>query len=126
MKFFIDNNLSPLLARGMREFGDDVVHLQEKFAADADDEAWLPYLGQNDFILVTRDEAIRWKPAEIAALRRYKVGVFFLGGKNLERCTLIQQLVRNWVHMKQIASSERRPFAYRIPPNGTSCSRIQL
>jgi predicted nuclease of predicted toxin-antitoxin system len=81
MKFFIDNNLSPLLARGMREFGEDVVHLQEKFAPNADDEAWLPYIGENEFFLVTRDEAIRWRPAEIAALRRHKVGAFFFGGK---------------------------------------------
>lgn len=126
LTFFIDNNLSPLLAKGMREFGEDVMHLQEKFAPDADDEAWLPYIGENRFVLVTRDESIRRRPAELAALRRHQVGAFFLGGKNLERCALIQQLVRNWPRMKQLASSERRPFAFRIPPNGTKYSRIPL
>lgn len=126
MKFFIDNNLSPLLARGMREFGEDVIHLQDEFDEDADDEEWLPYVGDNAYVLVTRDESIRRRPAEIAALKRHRVGAFFLGGKTLSRCELIQQLVRNWPRMKELAQKERRPFIYRIPPSGTKYTKIGL
>ena len=77
MKFFIDNNLSRHLAQGMSSFGEDVVHLRDHFPEDAEDVSWLKYIGQNRFVLITRDEQIRWKPAEIAALRKYKVGAFF-------------------------------------------------
>jgi predicted nuclease of predicted toxin-antitoxin system len=126
MKFFIDNNLSHLLARGMREFGEDVTHLQEQFAESAEDELWLPYIGDKGYVLVTRDETIRWKPAEIKALKRHKVGAFFLGGKGLSRCQLVQQLVRNWPRMKELAAKEHRPFAYRIPPSGTKFVKIEL
>jgi predicted nuclease of predicted toxin-antitoxin system len=79
MRFFFDNNLSAKLAHGMREFGEDVVHLTDHSPQDAVDSEWLPFVGENQLVLVTRDEKIRWKPAEIAAVKAYKVAVFFLG-----------------------------------------------
>ena len=56
MRFFFDNNLSAKLAHGMREFGEDVVHLTDHFPQDAVDSEWLPFVGENQLILVTRDE----------------------------------------------------------------------
>ena len=110
----------------MREFGEDVDHLLDHFAAGASDEEWLPYVGDNQLTLITRDNRIRWKPAELTALREHKVGAFFLGGKNRSRCDLIRQLVRNWHRIKAFAESEHRPFALRVPPSGTRFTRIEL
>jgi predicted nuclease of predicted toxin-antitoxin system len=126
MKFFFDNNISEHLAHGMREFGEDVAHLKDHFPQDASDTEWLQYVGENDIVLVTRDEAIRWRPAELFAVRRFKVGAFFLGGKTLNRCQLIQQVVRNWPRIKEMAASESRPFAIRVPPNGTKFTKLNL
>ena len=126
MTFFFDNNLSAKLAHGMREFGEDVTHLTDHFPQDSPDSEWLRFVGENAFVLVTRDEKIRWKPAEIEAFRAFKVGAFFLGGKKADRCQLIQQVVRNWPRMKEIAGLERRPFAFRIPPYGSNFSRLSL
>ncbi len=126
MRFFIDNNLSKQMADGMAAFGEEVGHLQDSFPNDAKDEDWLPYVGDNELVLVTRDEEIRRKPAELRALKSHNVGAFFLGGKNLDRCRLIQQLVRNWPRMKDLAGKTRRPFAFRIPPTGTKFVKINL
>ncbi len=126
MRFFVDNNLSEHLANGMKAFGEDVIHLKELFSESTDDVTWLQYLGENDLFLVTRDERVRRNPAEIQAMRTYGVGAFFLGGKNRSRCELIQQLVRNWPRMKELASKTNRPFAYRIPPTGTKFVAIPL
>ena len=41
MRFFVDNNLSPQLAKGLKAFGEDVVHLQEIFPENAEDPEWL-------------------------------------------------------------------------------------
>lgn len=125
MRFFFDNNLSAKLAHGMREFGEDVVLLTDHFSPDAVDSEWLPFVGENQ-LLVTRDEKIRWKPAEIAAVKTFRIAVFFLGGKKLNRCDLIEQVVRNWRRMKQVAATEHRPFAIRIPPHGTSYKHLPL
>ena len=119
MKFFIDNNLSQQLADNMKDFGEKVMHLREKFDPDTEDTDWLKYVGQRGLILVTRDERIRWRPAERLALKTHNVGAFFLGGKNLTRCQLIQQLVRNWPRMKELAGKTKRPFIFRVPQKGT-------
>jgi hypothetical protein len=126
MKFVIDENLSPHLAHGMREFGEAVDHLLDHFSAGTSDDQWLPYVGDNHLFLITRDDRIRWKPAELKALLEHGVGAFFLGGKNRSRCDLIRQLVRNWHRIKALAAAEHRPFAVRIPPSGTKLTRIEL
>ena len=126
MKFFIDINLSQQLAIGMKGFGEHVIHLQEKFPPDTDDQIWLKYIGEKGLILVTRDERIRWRPAELRALKDHKVGAFFLGGKNRTRCQLIQQLVRNWPHMKELADKTKHPFVFRIPPQGAKVTKMPL
>ena len=126
MKFFIDNNLGEQLAVGMKGFGENVMHLKDEFAEDTEDHDWLPYVGDNNLFLVTRDEKIRRAPAELGALKQHNVGAFFLGGKNRTRCELIQQLVRNWPRMKKLARETGRPFAFRIPPSGSKINRINL
>ncbi len=126
MKFFVDNNLSTKLASGMKEFGENVEHLQDHFSSDAPDTEWLEYIGSNEFFLITRDDRILKNPAELSALRSGRVGAFFLGGKNRSRCELIQQLVRNWPKIKETAAANTRPFAFRVPPSGTKFARINI
>jgi hypothetical protein len=126
MKFFVDNNLSEYLAKGLKEFGEDVTHVKEVFEENTEDVVWLKYIGENRMILITRDERIRKNPFELRALREYKIGVFFLGGKRLGRCKIIQQVVRNWPRIKEYSLKNRPPFAYRIPPKGTNFVKIDL
>ena len=126
MKFFFDNNLSEHLTNGLKAFGEDVTHLKDIFPQDTDDAVLLKHIGENGMILITRDEQIRRNPVEIAALRKYKVGTFFLGGKNLDKCRLIQQLIRNWPRIKEQARRSRRPYAFRVPPTGTKLRPINL
>ena len=45
MKFFVDNNLSPQLANGMKAFGEDVIHITEIFPDNTDDTEYLPRIG---------------------------------------------------------------------------------
>ena len=126
MRFFIDNNLGENLAKGMKAFGEDVVHLKEFFAPDTDDPAWLARIGTEGWFLITRDLRVRKRPGELHALKEHDVGAFFLGGKNRSRCELIQQLVRNWPRLKELAESTRPPFAYRVPPSGSKIDQLLL
>lgn len=126
MKFFFDNSLSENLAKGLKAFGEDAMLLKDKFAADAPDKEWLKYIGENGILLVSRDDRVRHRPIELQALKQNGVGAFFLGGKNRNRCELIQQVVRNWPRMKQLAGGTSRPFAFRVPPSGTKFVSILL
>lgn len=126
MRFFVDNNLGPQLAAGMKGFGEDVVHLTEFLEPNVPDTEMLARVGSEGWYLVTRDDKIRYRPAESAAIKEHQVGAFFMGGKNLSRCQLIQQLVRNWPRMKTLAAKTRRPFAFRVPPRGAQIKPIPL
>ncbi len=119
MTFFLDNNLSPNLATGMKAFGEDVIHLQDCFPEDVQDTEWLKFIGEKNYFLITHDDNIRHNPLELESLRKYKIGAFFVGVKNRKRWELVQQLVRNWPRIKEYAAIKRKPFAYRIPPSGT-------
>ncbi len=110
----------------MEGFGENVVHLTDHFRADTEDTEWLAHIGEKGWILITRDERIRLRPSEREAMRQNEVGAFFLGGKGRTRCQLIQQLVRNWPRMKEIAEKTRRPFAFRIRPKGAKFDLLPL
>lgn len=126
MTFFFDNNLSIHLVEGLKGFGENVVHLQDELSEAAPDEQWLTYIGQKGFFLITRDDHVRYRPAELEALRKHRVGAFFLGGKNRTRCQLIQQIVRNWPRIKECAGKTTRPFAFRVRPSGGKLVKIPL
>jgi len=126
MRFIVDNNLGPQLAAGMKGFGEDVVHLTEFLEPNVPDTEMLAHVGSEGWCLVTRDDRIRYRPAESGALKEHRVGAFFMGGKNLRRCQIIQQLVRNWPKMKELAGATERPFAFRVPPRGTAIKPLSF
>ena len=126
MKFFIDNNLGKQLAIGMKGFGENIVHLQEIFPEDIDDIKVLSYCGKNQYFFITRDYQIRYRPAELKAFKTHNVGAFILAGKNLNKWELIQQLVRNWLRIKELSMKTKLPFAFRIPPKGTKIKKIPI
>ena len=125
MTFFFDNNLSEHLVNGLKAFGEDVIHLKEVFKNDEVDTVWLKYIGDKRFFLITRDEHVRFNPTELQTLKQHNVGAFFVGGKNLNRCAIIQQVVRNWPRIKEYSAKTRLPFLFRIPPTGTKFVRLE-
>lgn len=126
MKFLIDENLSRKLADGMKGFGENVIHLTEVYPCGTEDEVWLQYVGENNLVVITRDEKIRWRPAELNTFKSKKVGAFFLAGKNVSGWRLVQQLVRNWPRIKELAEKTTRPYAFRVPPTGSKITKITL
>ncbi|MBN1577387.1 MAG: DUF5615 family PIN-like protein [Chitinispirillaceae bacterium] len=118
MKFFFDQNLSDKLVRGLREFGEDVIHLKEEYPNQTDvaDAEWLQNIGQKGWILISRDEYIRWHPAEIKAFRENGVGAFLLCGKGKKAWEIIQQVIRHWLRIKELADRTSKPFFLKYPP----------
>jgi len=126
VKFLIDENLSTKMARSLRDIDQEVFHLTERLKAGSSDLEVLEYAGSNDFFLITKDNRIRYKPNEIAAIRRYKVGVFLLGGKNIPFLETYQQLIRNWDRILECAANTNRPFVRRVPPTGRKIEALPI
>jgi hypothetical protein len=83
VKLFLDNNLSPKLARALQAIFDDhaIVSLREKFEKDTSDEAWITALDKDGgWAVLTKDLRIRTRPHERAVLDRSKIIFFFLSG----------------------------------------------
>jgi PIN like domain len=84
LKLLLDNNLSPRIARALRElFVDDhsVVALRDKFSTSVSDLEWITALdAETGWAVVTKDLRIRTRPHERAALDRSRIVYFFLSG----------------------------------------------
>ncbi len=126
MTFFFDNNLSPRIVAGMKAFGEDVTHLTEHFAANTLDADWFEFIAEREMVLITKDRKIRWNPAEREAVRRHKIGAFFLGGKDLGYWRIVVQVVRNWEKIKDHVQRTPRPFAFLMRAKGTKFTRLSI
>jgi predicted nuclease of predicted toxin-antitoxin system len=120
MNFFFDNNISLNMARAMELLDIEccVRHLQEQFEEGTKDEEWLPFVGDNGYILVTRDKKITKRKGELEAYKRHKVGAFILTGKNMPIWAQVKQLILSWEKMKNLAEKTPRPFAFQIRSKG--------
>src|SRR5215208_3637328 len=97
--FFVDRSLGKSIAEGLREMG-LMVHSMadiygEKRAQLLADEVWLRDAGKNDWIVLTKDDAIRRRPAERDALTEAAVRVFCLTNRNMRGEEQTERFVSN-------------------------------
>lgn len=82
MRFFLDNNLPPRVARALHcllQPKDSATHLRERFPADIADVDWLSALAaESDWIILSADTAISRNPHEVAAWKKAGHPTFFL------------------------------------------------
>ncbi|CAN5421244.1 hypothetical protein BH20VER3_BH20VER3_05500 [soil metagenome] len=69
------------MAAILRAAGLDVLVHDDHFVQNATDQEWLTAAGKKKWIVITRDERIRYRTAERQALRRAKVRAFVLAAQ---------------------------------------------
>jgi len=118
--FLFDANLPSGLAEALGVLGESAQHVNQIFAPGTPDETWIRYAGERRWCIVSRDLNIRRRHHELAALREFAVGAFFLlpGRRSPDLCKIIQTVVRHWPGMKRVARTEPRPFQYEIRDRG--------
>jgi hypothetical protein len=126
MRFFFDENLGIQLSNGLKQFGEDTCHLLDVFSSGTPDEEWLEYIGKQGWFLITVDKRIRRRPLEREALKKYKVGAFFLLGKSMSRWDRVRQIVRAWDKINDIANKEKPPFIYQVNYHGTEITKLPV
>jgi predicted nuclease of predicted toxin-antitoxin system len=82
--FFIDRSLGiePLRTELINAGLTVKIH-DDHFARDAEDPVWLRAVGEQGWVLLTKDQRLRYRPLEIAALRASNARVFVLTAGNL-------------------------------------------
>lgn len=121
-EFLVDRSLgsvivpTALIARGF------IVHtLQtvygEAAARDLDDEVWLVEAGKRNWIVLAKDERIRRRPNELAAIREHRVKAFYLTAGGLKGEVQAAILLK---HINRIIQRARKtgPMVWAVTESG--------
>lgn len=122
MKFFVDNNLPPALARALGALSaqehHSVVPLRDKFSPDVTDETWIENLSrEGQWVVITHDNLN--KGLEREALRQAGLLVFFLdkSWRDHKFWDKAYQLVRWWPRIIDQAEGIQGGAAFKVPWN---------
>jgi hypothetical protein len=109
-RFFVDEN-DLALGRSLAEEHGDVVYpghaeLSEVPRGALDDE-WLPVIGINRLVVITRDRKIRYRPAEKRAWVEHRVRGFVLTGKRSQTTADSRAILdRQWSTIESLVDGE--------------------
>jgi hypothetical protein len=107
------------MAGRLREARLNVEIHDDHFAPDAKDEEWLTVVGRKEWIVITRDERIRYRVPEKQALRRAKVRAFVLAAQgDLRAETLAEIFLRALPKIRRTVKQEKPPFIAKISRSG--------
>jgi hypothetical protein len=117
--FFIDRSLgvepirAALIAEGL------VVEIHDDhFKRDEEDRVWLDEVGDRGWVVLTKDQRLRYRPLEIAALRSSGARVFILVAGNLRGNEIAAAFVAALPAMCRILHTHKGPFTARITKSG--------
>jgi hypothetical protein len=81
------------------------------------DDSWLPIVGSNGWVLITKDLAIATNEVELQAYRDNGVCGFAFGG-SLTTWELLLAFCRSWRRMNKIIETHPAPFFYEVRASG--------
>lgn len=91
----------------------------DHFRQDALDPEWLTAVGEKNWIVVTRDERIRYRVAEKQAIRRAKVRAFVLAAQgDLRAEMLAQNFLEALPKIQRVVEKQKPPFIAKISRGG--------
>lgn len=112
-ELFVDRSLGKSIVVGLRAAGLTVHSMADVYGEKPGqllaDEVWLRDAGKNDWIVLTKDDAIRRRPAERDALTEAAVRVFCLTNRHLRGIEQTERFVSN---RHRILRQARKPGPY--------------
>ena len=131
MTIYIDENMSPHLARGLdiiqkplsirSKYDIEVKSIKDVFGKGAKDEDWIPLAGKADACVITQDYNIRRIHHQRELCKKYGLGMFFFRppSKNgFQYWDMVKLVVKHWPNISKSASKKGRPFAFKITSKG--------
>ena len=104
----------------LRAAGVQVMVHDDHFPQNARDADWLTAVGRKTWIVITRDERIRYRTAEKQAIRRAKVRAFFLAAQGDLRAEMLAEIfLKALPKVRAIAARESAPFIAKIWRDGS-------
>jgi PIN like domain len=121
IEFFVDRSLGKSIVTALREAGFAARSMAEIYgeqeAQRLPDEVWLRDAGDKGWVVLTKDDAIRRRPAERDALIAAGARVFCLTAGQLRGAEQIQRFVANRERIFRQARNHG-PFIYGVYASG--------
>ena len=90
----------------------------DHFARDEQDRVWLKIVGERGWVVLTKDQRLRYRPLEISALRASNARVFVLTAGNLRGSEIAAAFLAALPRMFRILRSTPGPFLARLSQSG--------
>ena len=117
--FFIDRSLGVEPIRAALINSGLVVEIHDDhFARDEEDRVWLKTVGERGWVVLTKDQRLRYRPLEIGALRASNARVFVLTAGNLRGSEIAAVFLAALPRMCRVLHSRPGPFVARVSQSG--------
>ena len=117
--FFLDRSLgSKIIATLLREAGAAVQVHDDHFPQDTKDEIWLRSAGESGWVVLTKDERIRYRELERRALMAAGVRAFVLTARNLSAAEMGQAFIGALPPMQKLLARHKGPFIANVTRGG--------
>ena len=116
---FLDCNLGKhIIAEALRSVGHPVEIHDDHLPVDAPDEDWIKLISSRGWIGVTKDKRIRYRTAEISAIKENRARVIVIRTKHQTGMELAEILVKYHSQIQKFAARESAPFIAGINRSG--------
>jgi predicted nuclease of predicted toxin-antitoxin system len=117
--FFVDRSLgSRVVPEALRQAGEVVEIHDDHFPADARDADWLSAVGNRGWIVLTKDERIRYRMIEQHAMMRASVAAFILTAGGVTGAEMAQIFIRALPKIRRFVKKYQRPFIASVTRSG--------
>ena len=117
--FFLDRNLGKhIIADRLRSEGMAVEVHDDHLALDAPDEAWIALVGRMGWVAITKDRNVRYRAAELGAIRRHSARIIVIRMKNATGPDIAELLVSGRHRIARFAAKRPAPFVAGIHGSG--------
>ena len=118
--YFLDRSLGRFkLATALRQAGLLVEVHNDHFQQDATDEEWLTGVGQRGWVVLTKDEKIRYHAQELRALVSRGVRAFVLTARNVNADEMASIVLGARTKIERFLAKHAGPFMVTISRGGT-------
>jgi PIN like domain len=115
LTFFVDRSLGRwAVPSALRDAGFEVVIHDDVFAADTDDDIWLAEAGARGWIVLMKDDRIRYRPRERAALEAARVQAFALTTATMTGQEQAHLLLTHAGRMERFCAEHPGPFVVGV------------
>jgi hypothetical protein len=97
----------------------------QHFSPGTQDTAWLPFVGEKGWILITKDKRIRFNDLEKEAVLTYRVRQFYFTSGNYSGTEMATMLVAALPEIMGLCETQAPPFFASITKAGRVHLRLQ-